>query len=99
MGYRQISRMFVVGTLGVALLVTTAPQDAAMAAPTVVVTRDAVALGRALAADTSWVTGASFLAAAGSTSSALVAGGIAGMPTSGQQATLLSTGDATLITA
>jgi lysophospholipase L1-like esterase len=79
-------------------IVTGLTAASATAAPTVTVTSDAVALGRALASDVSWVTGASFVTKAGPTSAALVSGGIAGMPTGGPEAALLSTGDATLIT-
>ena len=71
----------------------------AQAVPSVELTSDAVALGTALVSDTSWVTGAAFEAQAGPSSSALVSGGVAGLPTSGPKAALLSTGDASLITA
>jgi lysophospholipase L1-like esterase len=71
---------------------------ATSAAATVDLTSDALALSHALASDTSWVTGAAFETRAGSTSTALVSGGLAGMPTGGAQAALLSTGDATIIT-
>lgn len=74
-----------------------APHAAAIA--NIVVTRNALTLGQALTADPSWVVDAGFETAAGSSSSALVSGEIAGMPTNGSQATLLSTGNATLITA
>jgi lysophospholipase L1-like esterase len=70
----------------------------ASADSTVTVTSDAVALGRALSSDVSWVTGASFVTKAGTRSAALVSGGVAGMPITGPEAALLSTGDATLIT-
>jgi lysophospholipase L1-like esterase len=81
------------------LLTTWLTPVAAEAAPGVVLSADALALGRALAGDTSWVTGAAFESRAGSTSTALASGGVAGMPTSGAQAALLSTGDATITTA
>lgn len=82
-------------------LVTTisgmSPQSA-WAAGQVSATGDAIALGRALVSDTTWVTGAELVHQAGPTSSALVSGDIAGFPLSGQYAAMLSTGNATTIT-
>lgn len=71
---------------------------AAQAVPTVEPSNDAVALGQALVSDTAWVTGAAFETRAGPGWTALVSGGVAGMPTSGPKAALLSTGHASLIT-
>lgn len=70
----------------------------ASAAPTVDAVDDPVTLGRALAGDISWVTGAAFEARPGGQVSALVSGGLAGFPTTGDHAVLLSTGRAQMIT-
>ncbi|GAB3599106.1 hypothetical protein GCM10027586_01540 [Kineococcus gypseus] len=74
----------------------------AVATGTLTATTDALAAGRAIASDTSWITGAEFVHRAGPASAALVSadgGGVAGLPRSGPQALVLSTGDSTSITA
>ena len=53
----------------------------ATAVATVTPTSDALELGRAIAADTSWVVGAGFEHAAGGSATALVSGGVAGSRT------------------
>lgn len=71
---------------------------AAQSTPSVELSSDPVALGEAMMADTSWVTGAGFETRAGVNSTGLVSGGLAGMPTNGPKAAVLSTGDASMIT-
>jgi lysophospholipase L1-like esterase len=95
---RRLGLRAVIVALVASLLMTWLNPVVAEAAPGVVLSGDGLALGRALAGDTSWVTGAAFESRAGSTSTALASGGVAGMPTSGTQAALLSTGDATIMT-
>lgn len=94
--------VFVNAILAVVLLIgIVAPllgAAAAGAAGTVSPTDDPVALGKALASDVEWIAGAEFLSRPASEATALVAGGIAGMPISGPSAVLLSTGDSRIIT-
>jgi len=86
---------FTVATTLLALL----HMPGAAAATAVTASADPVALGRALAADVSWVTGAAFVARPGAGSpTGLVSGGVAGLPTSGAAAALLTTGDVNLVT-
>ncbi|WP_346027393.1 GDSL-type esterase/lipase family protein [Arthrobacter parietis] len=70
----------------------------ATAVPTVQLSDDPVALGKALAGDITWVTGAAFETRAGASASALVSDGVAGLPTSGPMAAMLSTGNAMIVT-
>ncbi len=91
-----------VTALTAALAATAFTAPAAVAAGTVTPTSDALAAGRALASDVAWVTGAEFVHRAGAASAALVSaegGGVAGLPRTGASALLLSTGDATAVTA
>lgn len=90
--------------LGAAVLVVTVTLGTgvwvapAVAAAVVIPTQDAVALGRALAGDASWVSGGAFEHLAGPGAAALVSGGVAGFPVTGEQAAMLSTGKAADIT-
>jgi lysophospholipase L1-like esterase len=97
---RTATAITAVAALTAGLAATTFAVPPAAAAGTVTPTTDALAAGRALTSDTSWVTGAQFVHRAGANSAALVSadgGGIAGLPRSGPHALLLSTGDATAI--
>lgn len=71
---------------------------AAQSAGTITASTDALALGRSMMADAEWVTGASFVAKAPGDSAGLVSGDINGLPTSGEQALVLSTGAVGLMT-
>ena len=81
--------------LAIALLV---PAEAAHSAGTITASTDAVALGKAMMADTEWVTDAAFETKAPGNSAGLVSGEINGLPTSGENALVLSTGDVGLMT-
>ena len=69
--------------LAIALLV---PAEAAHSAGTITASTDAVALGKAMMADTEWVTDAAFETKAPGNSAGLVSGEINGLPTSGENA-------------
>lgn len=69
------------------------------AVPLVELSADPVALGQALAENPDWVAGGAFESQAGPVSTGIVSGPVAGMPTNGAAAVLLSTGDAREITA
>lgn len=95
---RNYRRLLLGSALSASLAAAVLSPAVADTAPAVQLSDDPVALGEALASDTSWVTGAALETHGGASATALVSGDVASMPTSGQHATLLSTGDAELTT-
>lgn len=91
--WRKCARITVVTAL-----LCGAGTTAASAAPAVEAVDDPRVLGKALAGDVGWVTGAAFESRPDPAVSAVASCGLAGFPTTGGDAVVLSTGRAQMIT-
>lgn len=96
---RSRNRLSLAGAVIIAVASIAIAPISAQAAGQVTPSSDALALGRALAADVAWVTNTAFVSRPGGEPTGLVAGGVAGLPTSGSHAAVLTTGDVNLVTA